>query len=480
MPKANFKNLLIFIIIVQIYRVFVLLNAHFDLYVDEAYYWEWSKHLAFGYYSKPPMIAWVIALFTSICGDSILCIKLPTLLLYPITTIVIYLVAKELFDRKIAFWSGVAFITLPSVSISSLIISTDVLLLLFWSLTLLLFLKALKTDHWGYWIAAGISAGAGLLTKYTMILFVISVVLYAIFLNRALFKNIKLYATMLIAALIYLPNLIWNAQHHFITFVHTKNLSEIEAKSHFHFNKLIEFLSSQFLVFGPVFFAALLYLFIRPYLKEDRYKTLYIFSVPFLLVISFQAFLSKALANWAAPTYVAATILVVAYLLQNRRVKLLLGGILINIALTLLFYHYYAFAKVLHIPITKKTDPFKRVKGFSLLAKKLEPIIKKYPNTKLLFDERTTMAEMIYYLKPHPFDAVILNPSHHIGSQFHLTTDLERHRGEDFIYVTKFDDKNARRYFASSKLLTTITIPVTKDFARTYRVYYLKTFKGYK
>ncbi|WP_201335656.1 MULTISPECIES: glycosyltransferase family 39 protein [unclassified Nitratiruptor] len=480
MPKSNFKKLLIIIIIIQIYRFFVLLNAQIDLYVDEAYYWEWSKNLSFGYYSKPPMIAWIIALFTSFCGDSQICIKLPALIFHPLSAIIIYLIGKKLFDESVGFWSGVAYITLPAVSLSSMIISTDVLLLFFWSTTLLFFIKALESDSWKYWLGAALFAGCGLLTKYTMIIFVLSVFFYLLWIRSRHLKNPKLYITMVLAALIYLPNLIWNARHQFITFVHTKNLSEIDQSSHFHLDKLFEFLGAQFFVFGPIFFGVFLYLIVRPKMIDNRYKLLYAFAIPFLAIISFQAFLSKALANWAAPTYVAATLLVVAYLLHRHHTKLLKLGILVNIVLALIFYHYHALTHTFHIELTKKNDPYKRVTGFHQLAQKLQSIVQKYPKTKLLFDDRTTMAEMIYYLKPHPFDAVMLNPTHHIGSQFHLTTDLQKHKGEDFIYITKFPINKAAKYFKNSKLLAKIEIPLYKDYKRVYYVYYLKQFKGYQ
>ncbi len=477
MLKANFKTFLFITIIIQLYRLFVLLNAHIDLYVDEAYYWGWSKELDFGYYSKPPVIAWTIALFTSLCGDSELCIKLPSLVLYPITATFIYLIAKELFNKRVAFWSGIAFITLPAVSMSSLIISTDVVLLLFWSATLYFFIKAINSDKAIYWSLAAISAGLGLLSKYTMIIFIISVFLFLVWEKRYRrhLKNPKLYLTMIAAALIYFPNLLWNASHQYISFMHTKNLSGIEKASHFHLDKLLEFLASQFLVFGPIFFGTLLWFFFRPKLTYP-YKLLLSFCAPFLALISFQAFLSKALANWAAPTYVAATILVVATLIGRR---LLYIGIAINIAMALIFYNYHTLARLLHIELTAKTDPFKRVRGYKELAKKLQPIYERHRNLTLLFDDRTTMAEMIYYLRPHPFDAVMFNPKHILASQYHLTTDLNEHLGEDLLFITKKDDSLAKRYFASSTLIATIKIPLYKDYSRIYRVYLLHHFKGY-
>ncbi|WP_281950668.1 ArnT family glycosyltransferase [Nitrosophilus kaiyonis] len=481
MQNSYFKNYIILLLIITAYRFFVLLNTNIDLYMDEAYYWFWSKNLDFGYYSKPPMIAWTIALFTSIFGDCEICIKLPALLLYPITSIIIFLIAKELFDEKIAFWSAFAFITLPAVSMSSLIISTDVVLLFFWSLTLYLFIKAIKTNKDFYWILAGFSAGFGLLSKYTMIIFVISVFLY-LFISKEHkkhLKNIKLYLTMLLAALVYMPNLIWNYHHKFISFMHTKEISEID-RDLFHLNKMLEFLGAQFGVFGPIFFAVLIFLIFKPFIKEDRFKLLYSFTLPFLAIITLQSFLARAFANWAAPTYVAATILVVSYLIIKNRKKLLAIGIVINILLALILYHYQAIANILNIELTSKTDPYKRVLGWEEVAKKIEPIIKNYPNVKLLFDDRKLMSEMIFYLKPHPFDAVMYNPKHLLRNQFDLVTDLQKHIGEDFIFITKRAQiKDVTKRFESYKKIATIKVTLYKDFSRVYHIYYLKRFKGY-
>jgi len=474
-------RLLLIVIIVQLYRLFVLLNAQIDFYVDEVYYWTWSKDLAFGYYSKPPMIAWVIWLFTQICGDGFLCIKLPALLAYPLTTIFIYLIAKELFDERVAFWSGVAFITLPAVSLGSLIISTDALLLLFWSASLYFFIRALHTDRWRYWLAAAVAAGAGLLSKQTMILFILSVFGYLAIspAHRHHLKNPKLYLTALLAALIYLPNLVWNAQHDFITFTHTRQISKIDSASHFHIDRLLEFWGAQMVVFGPIFFPLFLYLLLRP-LKDERFRLLYAFSLPFFAVISLQAFLSRALANWAAPTYVAATILVVGWLLYRHKENLLKIAIAINIAIALAFYHYHAILDLLHIQPTSRIDPFKRVRGFSQLAQELSPILQRYPNARLLFADRTTMAQMIYYLDPHPLDAAIFNPSGAIGNQYHITADLKDRPATEFLFIAREKYPNLQRYFQEVREVTTIEIPLYPDYKRTYYIYHLRRFKGYR
>jgi hypothetical protein len=374
----------------------------------------------------------------------------------------------------------VAFITLPAVFMGSLIISTDVLLLLFWSAALYFFIRALRTDRWLYWLAAAVAAGAGLLSKYTMILFILSVFIYLATspTYRRHLKNPKLYLTAALAALIYIPNLIWNAQHDFITFTHTKNISKIEGASHFHPDKLLEFWAAQFVVFGPIFFALFLYLLVRPP-KDERLRLLYIFAVPFFAVISLQAFMSRALANWAAPTYTAATILVVGWLLLRHKEWLLKFAIATNVLLGLAAYHHPQLYGLLGIELSAKNDPLKRVKGYSELARYLQPYLQRYPNTTLLFSDRTTMAQMIYYLQPHPFDAVMFNPGGHIASQYHLTTHLEPGGGR-YLFVSRKPRKDLERYFERVEPLGTISIPLYPDYARVYHLYLLEGFKGYE
>jgi 4-amino-4-deoxy-L-arabinose transferase-like glycosyltransferase len=149
-----------------------------------------------------------------------------------------------------------------------MVITTESLLLFFYSLTLLFFIKAIKEDRLIYWIIGGITGGLGLLSKYNMILFAISVIIHLYLCKKEEFKKKNLYIAIIIAAAVYLPNLIWNYYHDFITFQHTKEISRIN-KTLIHPKHFFNFIRSQFGVFGPVFFAVLLYLTIKPYLKRE-------------------------------------------------------------------------------------------------------------------------------------------------------------------------------------------------------------------
>ena len=142
------RSALLLILLVTLYRFAVLATSDINLYADEAYYWGWAQHFDFGYYSKPPMVAWMIMATTALFGESEIAIKIGSLLLYIVTAMTMYRIGRELYDERTGFFTLLAFTTLPAVSLSSMIISTDALFLLFWSLSLLLFIRAIREDRW--------------------------------------------------------------------------------------------------------------------------------------------------------------------------------------------------------------------------------------------------------------------------------------------------------------------------------------------
>jgi len=483
----SLKKFLYIAIFIQLFRLVVLyffLQKH-DLYVDEVYYWGWSNVIEYGYYSKPPVIAWLIKLATTLFGESEIALKISSIIIYPITSSVLYLIAYRLFkDKKIAFYSAFAFLTLPAISLSSMIISTDVVLLLFWALSLYFFLKAIEDNHLIDWIFVGIFSGFGMLSKYNMIFFLVSVVLVLI-LNknyRVHFKNRFFYSALFISILIFIPNLYWQYSHDFVSFVHTKEISQID-KALFHPKKFLEFFGSQFGVFGPLFFAMLLYLLykIKSLLKEQEMQFLYLFVLPYFVFIHILSILTRAFANWSAPIYVAATILVVSFLIKKGKDKLLLWAIGLNIAISLVAYLYHPVVNVLNVELSAKSDPAKRVFGWSKLAKEVQKVQKEH-NLKLLFNDRTTMAEMIYYIKPHPFDSLMFSPRKSIKNQYELKNRLEsRHIGDSFLLIVKagVSPTAFSKSFERVELLKSIEIPLYKDYNLDYRVYKVENFKGY-
>ena len=124
-----------------LFRLATLAFSQTELFFDEAQYWFWSRELAFGYYSKPPLIAWIIRGATELCGQGEACIRAPSALIHAATATMVFATARQLYDARTGFWSGLVYATLPGVSLSSSLISTDVPLLFFVALSLLAVVK---------------------------------------------------------------------------------------------------------------------------------------------------------------------------------------------------------------------------------------------------------------------------------------------------------------------------------------------------
>lgn len=465
------------------YRLLVLALGDFDLFSDEAYYWGWAQSFDFGYYSKPPLIAWTIMATTAVFGDGELGVKAGTLLIYPVTGIGIYVLGRVLFGPWVGLVAALAFSTLPGVAVSGLIISTDVLLFACWTWALVGFALALRHDRWRDWVLAGTAGGLGLLAKYTMILFpVFAIALLATRREyRHHLRSPRLYTALAIAAGLFLPNVLWNLANGLVSVRHTVAISGLAGQL-FHLDELLEFLAGQALLMGPLAYLAWLALVSRPAVWRDpNLRLLAVFSVPFLGTIAVQALLGGANLNWAAPTYVGATLMVVAWGMHARRRWLLILILGINLAVTPILYHYQGIRSSLGIASSRDIDPWARVRGWEQVANEVARLRARHPERRLVMDERNVMARLIYYLEPHPFDARMWNPNGRRSDAYRLDADVASAVGEDFLIIAKnHGPDDLAPFFARVRALAPVQIGrYDDDSARALRVILADDFQGY-
>ncbi|MES2884106.1 MAG: glycosyltransferase family 39 protein [Pseudomonadota bacterium] len=481
----RFAWLLLILVGGTAYRALALHWSGLNLYVDEAQYWYWAQALDWGYYSKPPVIAALIAATTSVFGDGELAIKSGALIVYPLTTLALYALARRLFDVRIAFWTALTFFTLPGVAFSSLIISTDVPLFLCWTSALYALHRAASEDDWRWWLLLGAACGVGLLTKYTMGIFAVSTLIWFALTPslRRLFTRPGPYLTALVAALIFAPNLWWNHANGWPTFQHTADISNLETGPGLHWDELQEFLSGQAAIMGPVLFIALLVLIarIKHWWRNPTSVFLACFTLPFLLVISAQALLGRANANWAAMTYAAGTLWVVSWLLQANRRGVVIAALVINLMAMVAAYHYHAIAHASGRELTRKTDYYKRVQGWDVLGAKVAQLLRENPGTLLLSHERDTISEMAYYARPESAGAVWWNPQGLINSHYALVTKMQGKGNQDFLFISRNSTLPAGMAdsFLSQERLPDLTVPVVPGWSLDYHVWRLRGFIGY-
>ena len=176
--KNNFLELntfhtLFFLIIITSIRIILLYLTPLGLSVDEAQYWDWSKQLEFGYFSKPPLISWLIYLTTFFLGETEWAIRFSSPILHLGISLIIWLIAKKIYGYRTANISAIIWVTLPLTSLGSFIISTDTPLLFFWCVAFYSFIKLFDTKSLFWPVVLGISLGLGFLTKYAVLFFII-------------------------------------------------------------------------------------------------------------------------------------------------------------------------------------------------------------------------------------------------------------------------------------------------------------------
>ncbi|MEZ5817266.1 MAG: glycosyltransferase family 39 protein [Hyphomicrobiaceae bacterium] len=377
-----------------------------DLFFDEAQYWTWSREPAFGYYSKPPLVAALIGAAGAVCGDGTFCVRVASPILHTLTAGLVFLIGRRLYDERVGLWAALSFATLPGIALSAGIISTDVPLLTAWALALLGLVGLVQQrDGWAPAVALGLGLGLGLNAKYAMAFFPLSLAVWLIASpsERPLLRDPRLWAALVLGFLFIVPNLAWNAANKFATFAHTADNAKWSG-SLLKPGRAVEFLAAQLAVFGPILFGALVMALHRGWrlglAPADRMLTW--FTVPVLAVITAQAFVSRAHANWAATAYVAASILVPATLLRLGLERWLKASLGLHLVVMTLLVAGTTMAGRFVLPLAG--DPFQRTLGWSDLGARTRAVLDEArtagtPYSAVIADERAVTAALLYYLR---------------------------------------------------------------------------------
>jgi 4-amino-4-deoxy-L-arabinose transferase-like glycosyltransferase len=212
---------------------------------DEAYYWLWSKHLAAGYYDHPPAIAYVIAGGTALFGDTSIGVRFLPWLLSVAGSWAVWrsglLILKNEYGALIA---TLFFNLMPMIGVEALVATPDSPEIVAAACVVLALARIAQTGRGVWWIAAGLAAGFALLSKYTAFFLGAGILLWLVVVpaERRWFLSFWPYLGAAIAMLMFVPVLLWNAQHDWVSFV--KQFSRVDAGG-FTLRFLGEFLGAQ-------------------------------------------------------------------------------------------------------------------------------------------------------------------------------------------------------------------------------------------
>ena len=220
---------------------------------DEAYYWLWSKHLAAGYYDHPPAIAYTVRFGTALFGATSFGVRIGPLLLSLLASLFVWFSAESLFKGQGAR-STLFFNLTLMFSIETLATTPDAPSVAAAAAFLYCIAKVRETEKGSWWLAAGLASGLGLLSKYTMLFLGAGAGVWLLLSPKARpwLLTAWPYLGAALAGLIFLPNILWNAEHGWMTFVF--QFGRI-AEGQFTLRFLLEFLGAQLVLASPFIFA---------------------------------------------------------------------------------------------------------------------------------------------------------------------------------------------------------------------------------
>lgn len=395
-----------------------LLTAGVGLMPDEAQYWTWSLFPDWGYYSKPPGIAWQIFLGTHLFGSNELGVRILSLLLpIPMALLIKKIVCSLTSDTRTGYLTGLAFLLSPLGMSASILATTDGGLLLF-GLAAVYF--ALQENSP---IRTGISLALGALWKWMAFSLLIPITLYKCI--RREWSVSAFLITCLAALLGLLPSLLWNIHHGFATFRHVGGTLFNIHSSHPAPNPLFFFLAGVLLI-SPGFFL----LSLPPFFswKKDKALLVKISVITIFGSLFIASFFRKMQGNWAVLGQIFLFPLMGCYLAAAKRKWPFYASVLVSLALQTLFLA----GPYVKGPLFEK-NPLRQGIGIEKLTDALA--VSGYRPGHFLFSDRyQTVSQAWFYTKEKIY---FLNLSHLRYNQYSFWPGMEKEcLGQDGFYIS--------------------------------------------
>lgn len=438
-----------------LYSTFLVLylgELNLPLSYDEAYYWDWGRALDFGYYSKPPMVAWIIRLTTSLFGDTEFGVRVGAVLLRVFSLLLAMYFFYRYFDRLRVRLILFTLCFTPILTIYSFIMTIDPPLFFFWIASLFFGAYFLEKRNTFSALYLGLSIGLGLLTKQTMLAFLALFLFYLLLFDRDLLKTKQTLIWIGLSFILILPNLLWNSKHGLVMIKHTgESFSRLFPTP----KEVAEYFYGVFFLYGPVLLPLFFYFSFRYAKVVGRFLRTKKLPIPddklfqfklinFLFILSFLPLLGliplslilQMNVNWVAPFFLSAYFFTIA-LAISRQIYLRL------VILNLIICFFLSLA-ILALP--KKPDLFGPEVARSLFkfygGRELAEAVGKYyrKGMPLLTSGRESASWLAFYLKDKP-KVYVVKKGNKPKNQYHIWRDAETLRGREVLLVKKWTDK---------------------------------------
>jgi len=430
------KILKAIVVLTVLARCLAIIYSPLELSADEAQYWLWSNHLSWGYFSKPPLIAWLIAFSNLVLGVSEFSIRILAPIFHGITAILIFYLAKEVSDKShlAQFLSALTWLTLPIIGVGSFLMSTDTPLMLLWTIGLLSIFNAYKSEEKSTWLISGLISGISIYAKYAAFYMPLGLFLFFFiaYKSNSKIKFIHLFIFFSSFLLVSIPNLIWNMFNNFSTINHLSSNAVIDSPRYSLLGSL-DFIISQVWVIGPIMFIVSILAIWSTLKLKDNFGLLIWFVLPVFIIMTTQGFFSEANANWSATALPGLSIICGHYLAKNFKVAFF--SIFTNSLICLLIYLISLTGNLIFFEL--KSDPLRKLKGWQALSQDILDNTSKEKSDLILVERRGIAAELMYYLRDKNLKIRVPNNFKPANNHYELNYSFDEKESTKFYYITE-------------------------------------------
>jgi 4-amino-4-deoxy-L-arabinose transferase-like glycosyltransferase len=445
------------------------------LFNDEAYYWEWSRHLAAGYFDHPPAVAWVIAASTRLFGTSTAAVHLPALVLSVLSSAALYGLALDLFPRRTRLaWTSVLALNLaPLFAVGAVFTTPDAPMTLLWLWTARLVWHAVHGRPW-LWYVAGVTGGLGLLSKYNFVLLPASILAFLLtgggghWLRRR-----EPWIAAAIMLVVFAPNLLWNVAHGLESF--RFQLVDRHDAAFRPWRTVGRYLTAQQSL-SPLLWMACLAGLVRAVRRaragSEPHAYLVALSAVSLAFFGVASLFTYVNPNWFGVGFLGLLVAGSEVLLALRSRALRAAALGLAAAVTLLFY---VQALTLALPVPR-TDFFADLQGWPQVGERLRALATSAPGAppRFVFSRRLQLSAMAAFYTGGGLDVTRLGGR---PDAYDAWAPRGARRGQDAVYLC--DDQRYALPDAPFRACTPAgDLPIVRA-GRTIRTFHFWQCSGY-
>ncbi|MCW7754656.1 glycosyltransferase family 39 protein [Desulfobotulus sp. H1] len=292
----------------------------FLLVPDETNYWQWGRHLDWGYHDQAPMIGWLIRFFCEIMGHTERAVRMPSILGMALAGLYMVLVARRWFGDRAALATAILTQSVLLFQVGGILATSDGIQAAAWAGATYHVARAYEENSWSQWLWGGFWFGFGLLAKFTMVLFGLFALGYGLFskAHRYRLAGIRPWTAVIMGSAMFLPVIYWNASHNWNSLRHVAHLGGAGSGSAFTLKYFFEYIGSELGLITPVIFILVVAAWVAAFRKDapgEPWIRQYLVatSLPMVLFFALLSLHTRIYGNWPAAGYLGASVLAAAF-----------------------------------------------------------------------------------------------------------------------------------------------------------------------